>query len=86
VAHHTLPQLFHPGFQQVLDGALGQQIRRIERVLSLAELHCCEFEDEFGCGAVATVSDLESEREYCPRHFRNVSMKAALRELEVSRG
>jgi len=73
VAAHQHTLLFHPGFQQVFDGALGQQIRRIERVLSEAELDCCEFEDEVGCGAVATVSDLESEREYCPRHFRVVS-------------
>ncbi len=64
---------FSPGFEQLLNNLLDQQIRRVSRVVAQSQLQCCEFEDEFGCGAIATVGDLDSERELCGRHFRAVS-------------
>ncbi|MCU1338819.1 MAG: hypothetical protein JWO19_4400 [Bryobacterales bacterium] len=72
------------GFQQPFSSFLESQLRSIDRMLGAPTLHCCEFEDEFGCGALGTITDLESEREYCAKHFRNVSLWRAV--AEVSRG
>ena len=75
------PEVFSPGFQQVLTACLDREIERVSRILAESNLHCCEFDDEFGCGAIATVTDLESEREYCPKHFRCVSLWRAVAEV-----
>jgi hypothetical protein len=77
--HRTL--LFSPGFQQLLDQCLDQQIRLVEQVVRESHLQCCEFDDEFGCGAIATVGELDSERELCVRHFRQVNLRRALDEV-----
>jgi hypothetical protein len=52
----------------------------------LAELHpgSCEYEgDFFDCGTVATVTELESERHYCLRHFLAINLNAELMKLET---
>jgi len=59
----NLPSLSHPDFPQVFTKAIDWMIERTER---------CEF-DHYLCGAKATVTDLESERRFCGKHFREVS-------------
>ncbi|HZQ20706.1 MAG TPA: hypothetical protein VFA90_18595 [Terriglobales bacterium] len=72
--HHSTPQ-FQPLFSQVLDNLVGREIRRVDSILAEAHLMPCEYEDErnpFGCGLVAIVTDLESQRDYCLQHFRSI--------------
>jgi hypothetical protein len=69
----------HPyAFSQLLSGVVGAEIARVDRILAKSQLQCCEFEDEFGCGAIATVGSLEYEREYCDRHFRQLNLWRAM--------
>ena len=82
MAQPTLPQFFSPGFPQLLDTLLGAQIRRVDSILQNS-LRCCEFDDEFGCGAVATITHLDSERELCPKHFRLIEIEDQLAELSA---
>lgn len=72
MAQSTIPFVSSPFFGEVLAGCLDQHIGRVERII-LPKLHCCEFEDEFGCGELGVVTDLESERQYCRKHFQAVS-------------
>jgi hypothetical protein len=79
--HHSTPQL-HPLFSQLLDNLAGRQIRRADSILAEAHLGTCEYEDDFfGCGAVATVTEVESERHYCLRHFRGINLNGELMNL-----
>jgi hypothetical protein len=79
---------FHRAFQQhILDGCLGRQIAEVGRIMDIAKLKDCQYDDGVAsCGDPATVYDLETELEYCPKHFRRVSLDGALRKLEVNRG
>lgn len=74
--HHSTPQL-HPLFSQLLDTLVGKEIRRVDSILAEARLTTCQFEEErnpCGCGAPATVTDLDSERDYCLNHFRVINL------------
>lgn len=66
--------LHSPEFPQVFDRALAQLDRLVTRTVSLHFLLSqCDFEDEHcNCRAQATVHHLESEKEYCERHFQAV--------------
>ena len=67
--HHSTPPL-NPAFSQLLDNPAQPQSRCVDSVLAKSHLGTCEYEDDFvGCGAVATVTELDSQREYCLRHF-----------------
>jgi hypothetical protein len=73
-AHQSTPSL-HPLFSQILDSWCGQQVALVDRILSRNQLRCCEFDnDEFGCGALGTITHLESERELCAKHYSEVSL------------
>ena len=71
-----------PFFQQIIDSVVGAQIRHIDRIYQQS-LPACEYEHpEFGmCGAVASVTDLDSERPLCRAHFCSVAMLHALEVL-----
>ena len=75
MAAQHLTILSTPNFPQVLDRALAQLDRLVVRTVSLHFLLSqCDFEDEHcDCRAQATVHHLESEKEYCVRHFQAVS-------------
>jgi hypothetical protein len=73
-----------PALSPFFSAFLDSQVELIDRILA-PKLHCCEFEDEFGCGELGVVTEIESEREYCPRHFRQVSLWRAVEALEVAR-
>jgi hypothetical protein len=83
--HHSTSQL-HPLFSQLLDNLVAREIRRVDSFLAESHLGGCEYEDEcYGCGVAATVTEVESERDYCLRHFRAInlngdSMKLTCRE------
>jgi hypothetical protein len=67
---------FSPGFEQLLNKLLDNQIRQVSRILAESQLRPCEYEDELhplGCGRTASVGSLEYESELCERHFRAVS-------------
>jgi hypothetical protein len=79
--HHSTSQL-HPLFSQLLDNLLERKIRRVDSMLAVSHLATCEYEDDFfGCGAVATVTEVESERDYCLRHFRSINLNAEFMKL-----
>lgn len=71
MATQNLSPLTHPFVGEVLAGCLDRLIQRVDRIIP--KFTCCEFDDEFGCGELGVVFDLESEREYCRKHFRQVS-------------
>jgi hypothetical protein len=72
LATQNLSPVSHPFFGEVLAGCLDQHIQKISRIV-LPKLHCCEFEDEFGCGELGVVTEIESEKEYCRKHFKVVA-------------
>jgi hypothetical protein len=79
VAQTNLPVLSYPGFPQVLDSVIGQEIERVERVLAQHQLSPCSHESPESsrgacdggepCSDTATVHDLETEQEFCLKHF-----------------
>lgn len=76
MAPTNLPVFIHTGFQQAMDSWFAREIARVDRVMAAHSLGSCQFEDdryEFPCGKPATVSDLDSERDLCARHFEEVS-------------
>ncbi|HTS59194.1 MAG TPA: hypothetical protein VMH03_16740 [Terriglobales bacterium] len=74
--HHSTPPL-HPVFSQLLDNLVERQLRQFDSIPAESHLGICEYEDDFfGCGAVATVTELESERDYCLRHFLAINLNA----------
>lgn len=74
MAAQNLPSLSAPLFPQLYHGTL------VENLLQLVTLSLelenqpspCEY-DHYLCGAEVTVTDLESERQYCGKHFREVN-------------
>lgn len=53
---------------------VDEVLMRVNRTLdALPKLFTCQFDSEFGCGELGVVTDLDSEREYCGKHFREVS-------------
>jgi hypothetical protein len=67
--HHSTPP-FHPAFSQFLENLVGNEIRQMDSIVAASHLGRCEYEDYFfGCGAQAVVTDLESERNFCLKHF-----------------
>ena len=76
--HHSTSQL-HPLFSQLLGSVVGREIRQVGSILAESRPETCEYEDDFfGCGAVATVTEVESERHYCLRHFLTINLNAKL--------
>ena len=75
MAAQRVTVLTHPEFPQVLDRSLAQLNRLVTRTVSLHFLLSqCDFEDEHcNCRAQATVHHLESEQEFCLRHFQAVT-------------
>jgi hypothetical protein len=72
--HQSTPPL-DPVFSQVFDNPVGRELRRVDSILAESHLGTCEYEDDFyGCGALATVTEVESERDYCLRHFRAINL------------
>lgn len=97
MAHPTLPVLSLPGFPQVFSRVIDQQIKSVDRTLLGRRqlLTTCDYNtpesswgacDGYPCGSMATVHHLESGQEFCPKHFRAVSLEEALAELEAGRG
>ena len=69
----------HPISSQLLDNLVPREIRRVDSILAEAYLGTCAYEEDFfACGAVATVTELESERHYCLRHFLTINLNAKL--------
>ena len=78
MAAQHLTVLTHPEFPQVLDGSLSRLDQMVTRVLAKTAvtylLGQCNFEDEYcDCREPATVHHLESEQEFCLRHFQAVT-------------
>jgi hypothetical protein len=79
MAQSTLAVFYHPDFPQVFDAALDQYIRRIlaKPVLSTCDYQSAESSygagDSEPCYAAATVHVLDSDQEFCARHFSEVS-------------
>lgn len=81
--HHSTSPL-HPLFSQLLDNLVARQIRKVDSILAEAHLSTCEYEDDlYGCGAVATVTEVDSERDYCLRHFRSINLNAEFMRLRT---
>ena len=57
---------------------LGRQICQVNSIIAERQFGTCEYEGDFlGCGAVATMTEIESERDYyCLRHFLAISLNA----------
>lgn len=83
MATHNLSPVSRPFFGEVLAGCLDRLIRRVDRIAP-PKFTCCEFDDEFGCGELGVVTEIESEREYCVKHFRSINLNAALVQIEAS--
>jgi hypothetical protein len=80
--HHSIA-FSSPLFSQLLDNLVGTEVRRLHSILAESHLRTCEYEDDFfGCGAVATVTEVESERDYCLRHFRAINLNAESVKLD----
>ena len=82
--HQSTPSL-DPLFSHLLGSVVGREIRRVNSFLAESQPETCEYEDDFfDCGAVATVTEVESERHFCLRHFRSINLNAELMKLETS--
>lgn len=80
MAASNLPSPISHPFSSFID----EQSRLIDALLAAPRPQTCEFEDEdFGCGHVAVVTDIDSERELCGKHFRQVSLWRAVDCLGV---
>ena len=77
MAHSTLSVLAHPRFPQQFEAAFQQFVTRIRREVLGS---CCheirvshgstgEFDESFPCRNLATVHHLDSDQEYCAKHF-----------------
>ena len=63
-----------PQFPQVFEDAIHYEIRRVSRILNEALLGTCAFDDEHcDCRQPAVVHHLETESNYCLRHFTEVN-------------
>jgi hypothetical protein len=84
--HQSSPSL-HSFFSQLLDNVVGHEIRRVDSILAESHLRTCEYEDDyFRCGAIATVTEVESERDYCLRHFGEINLNGDLMSLKSNHG
>jgi hypothetical protein len=95
VAAQNLSVFSSPDFPQVLRSAIDRAVTRVLGVADRAQLSCCSYEspesiygacDSLPCCDLATVHHLQSERDFCAKHFRQVSLFLALEELEADRG
>jgi hypothetical protein len=84
MADTTLPLVIHLGNQQALDSWFGREIERVDRIMSEHHLGTCSFEHpEYGmCGAPATVTDRDSERDVCLKHYYSAQLDRATSALE----
>ena len=64
----AFPQVFTPAIAQAFAQSIDRLISRIQKGFPST----CEY-DHYLCGAESVVSDLESERNYCAKHFREVN-------------
>jgi hypothetical protein len=83
MATQKLSSLSSPLFPQVIPGVMDRYIAHVDRILAECELTTCCHEspesswgasDGLVCSAKATIHELATEREYCARHFREVSI------------
>ena len=80
VQHSTSP--LHPLSSQLLDNLIQREIHPLDSILAESHPGTCEYENDFfECGAVATVTEVESERHYC--HFLTMNLNAKLMKLET---
>jgi len=70
MAQGTITAFSNPHFPQVFTAAIDRLISRVP-VLPLCTYESDEH--EYRCGERAVVTEIDSEREYCGRHFREVS-------------
>lgn len=74
MAAQNLPSLSAPLFPQLHRGTLVQNLLELvtlELQFAPTQFSPCEYEYEHClCGRDATVTDLESERQLCGKHFR----------------
>ncbi len=67
MAHSTLPVLSASDFPQVLSASID---RFIDQIVAKPQLGLCDFEDEHcDCRQPATVHVLQTDQEFCARHF-----------------
>lgn len=79
--YNSTPPL-HPVFSHVLDNPAQAQSHRLDSTLTESQLGTCEYQDNvLGCDAVATVTELESQRQYCLRHFSAINLNGNLMNL-----
>lgn len=70
MAAPNLPVLHSPHFHSAVERQLSSLTRSVERAFAEAQLTECFWDDEHcSCRAKATVHHLESELEFCARHF-----------------
>jgi hypothetical protein len=63
------------GLPRLLDALIGNEIRRVDQLLAQPRFAACEYQPDgqaFPCGRKAVVTALDSERDYCLEHFREV--------------
>lgn len=75
MAAQHLTALASPEFPQVLTDSIERIIDVVDVVLARnAPLSQCDFSDQdCDCREVATVHHLQSEQEFCARHFKAVN-------------
>jgi hypothetical protein len=90
----TLAVLSSPDFPQLLRLAIDRAVTRVISQQDESHLDCCSYEspesrygacDSEPCCDLATVHHLQSERDFCAKHFRQLTISQALEDLEVSR-
>jgi|SRR4051794_10203446 hypothetical protein len=82
VHHFTSP--LHPLSSKLLENFVQRVIDPLDSILAESPTGTWEFEDDFfDCGAVATVTEVESERHYWLRHFRAINLNAKLMKVRT---
>ena len=74
MAAQHLTVLSRPQFPQVFEDAIHYEIRRVSAIVDQVLLGTCAFDDEHcDCRQPAVVHHLETESNYCLRHFQAVN-------------
>jgi hypothetical protein len=77
MAAEHLTVLSSQKFPQAFEDAIDFEVRRVSRIVELAQLGQCDFEDEHcDCRQKATVHHLESQLEFCSQHFNSIDKES----------
>jgi hypothetical protein len=89
VISNTLAALAAPDSKEItftssIDRLVARFVKVTETAIANADLHICSYESpessigacdggRFSCSAKATIHDLETEQDFCAKHFAQVS-------------